>query len=345
MGFEAALEEALGAATEEAGEAGQPDTTAEAAPVQPQEATTAQQETQAQPEPSEPTAAPGQPTPPALTKAPAPAGPQQSQAQQQAPEPRAPTSWRAVVREQWASLPRPVKDEILKREGEMSRALQEAAVHRQAAQQYQTLDSALAPYKAIMRGAPAEYLPRVMATVSALQVGTPADKARTVVQLMREFAVPAEEMVRVLDGAEPAQAQQPAPYRDQRLDQLLAVAAQRQQYQQQQQRAQVVQTLDQFEAQAEFIAEPGMRETMAALLGGGAAKDLPDAYDKACQLNPDVRTIIERRKAEEAQRTQTQQVQQARYAAGSVRSEPAPPAGSRRPTMEEALYAAIHGGR
>lgn len=269
--------------------------------------------------------------------------------QQAAPPPggSAPRTWAPAVREHWNAVPREVKDQILKREGEVTRVLNESAQARKLAEGFEKV---LTPYRAHIQGEPLAVVDNLMRTAVQLQTAPPQHKAALVAQIIKAYGVPVdaldEALQATLGGQQPQHgAQQPAQYRDPRLDTLLAEAQRAKAVRQQDEAQRVHQEVEAFAPSAEFLED--VREDMADMMEAAARKGRPltlqDAYDRACFANPEVRGILAQRKAQEATRTQSQQAQQARYAAGSVQSEPAPPAGSRKPTMEQALWAAVNG--
>lgn len=289
--------------------------------------------------------------PKGATPAPKPAQGQQTQsakptAQEAAPAAQeggnAPRSWAPAVREHWNVLPRPVKDQILKREGEASRAVAEAGQARKFQQEFEAV---AAPYKALFTAPPVQVAANLFQTAAALQTGDIPTKAGIIAQMIRNFGVPPDAVADAWDGKQPAAQAQPQSqqYRDPRVDDILRRQQMAEQQGQQAQVAQAHQQLEAFMANAEFVQD--VWQDMAALLETGRASTYDEAYRKACAMNEEVATVMAQRKAQDAQRAQSQQVQQARHAAGSVKSDPAPPAGSRKPSFDEALAAAVRGGR
>jgi hypothetical protein len=267
----------------------------------------------------------------------------------------APRSWAPAVREHWNALPRPVKDEILKREGAASRAIGEA---EQAKRFHQEFEAVAAPYKALFTAPPVQVAANLFQTAAVLHTGTPSEKMEVMASVARNFNIPPAELAAsiirgfgvspdavadILEGKRPAQPAQPQgqPYRDPRVDELLRRQHEAEQRAQQGTLSVAQQALQEFEASApEFLED--VRGDMVLLLETGKAKDYPEAYRKACAMSDEVGRVLEERKATAA-RTQSQQAQKARHAAGSVKSDPAPPAGSRKPSFDDALAAAISG--
>lgn len=127
------------------------------------------------------------------------------------------------------------------------------------------------------------------------------------------------------------QAQQPGnPQQPQDIASLVAQAVQQhlapiQQHEQQRQHQQNLQTVEAFAADPAHPYFNDVADEMEALLKGGIAKDLPDAYDKATRLNPVISAQLdqERQKAAEDQR-KADADKARRAAAASVRGSPVP---------------------
>lgn len=269
-----------------------------------------------------------------------PAKGQQQAAPAEPAQGSAPRSWAPALREHWGKLPRDVRDVILKREGEATRAIGELGQARRFQQEF---ESVAAPYKALFTAPPVQVAANLFQTAAALQTGDLPTKAGIVAQMIRNFGIPPDAVADALEGKQAAPGAQPQgqPYRDPRVDDLLRRQQEAEQRGQREVLSVAQQALQEFEASApEFLGD--VREDMAILLQSGRAKTYEEAYRKACAMSDEVGRVLEERKAEAA-RTQSQQAQKARHAASSVKSEPAPPAGSRKPSFDDALAAALTG--
>lgn len=262
--------------------------------------------------------------------APAPAAPA-------APELKAPASWRADLRERWKALPPEVQGEIVRRERENDGRMQEAAQLRRFAQKFTEIAE---PYRAIMEAEgtdPMRAFHDYLRSATLLRTGSPADKAAMVARLVTHFGVPVQMLDQYLEQAirggvvaQPQQqmapqslGQQPQQFRDPRVDQLLAERAQ-------QSRAAVV-----SEAQA-FAADPkneffeDVRLTMADVMDAAAKRgitmSMADAYERACQIEPEVRKVLQARNATTNASQAARTLAAARHAASSLPSAGAPPA-------------------
>jgi hypothetical protein len=248
----------------------------------------------------------------------------------EAPPPvKPPQSWRATQRELFGTLPPEVQQEVLRRETEITRALQESSEARQAAQWFKETTT---PYEQLFRaeGVDAKRaVQNLLQTSAALQTGAPMTRAQIVANIVRTY-LPGRDGLELLDQvlsgqqvtASPQWNQQ--PQRDPRVDQLLqqveAAKAQQQQTLQvrAQQAVQEVQELEFFE---------DVREDMADILDlsarRGIAKTPKQAYDQAVSLHPEVSKVLQQRAAAKAAVTPNGATQRARVAASSVKSTPA----------------------
>jgi hypothetical protein len=203
--------------------------------------------------------------------------------------PPAPASWTTEERTAWATVPEGARKAILRREGEMQRALQSSASARK---QIEQLNELAEPYKPLMDRygvTVLQALPPLLATRAALEVGTPEQKATLVANICAEYGVPLE----ALDSALSArfangipQPVQPPVIPDlsnhPALAPLFAVASQLKERQQAaaEEAVSVVQSLPYYEE---------VRFTMADLLDKakerGKTLDLTKSYELACQIH------------------------------------------------------------
>lgn len=126
-----------------------------------------------------------------------------------APDVPAPVSWSNEERAAWAQVPKSARDAILRREGEMNRALQASAAARRRSD---VMDQMAQPYKPLLDsyGIQVEdVIPNLLATRAALEIGTPQQKAQLVANLCADFGIE----IGILDDALSARyaGGQPAP--------------------------------------------------------------------------------------------------------------------------------------
>lgn len=245
---------------------------------------------------------------------------------------RAPASWRPDVREHWAQLPEPVRAEVVRREVEVQRTLQESAEARKS---FDAVMRTIQPYEAFIKAEnsnPLQAIDNLMSTAARLRTGTAPELATMVAGIVKQFGVGrfGNAFIEQLDAALAGQQIQADPQQialQQALDQRLAPVQQMlTQFQQaqlaQQQRAsqEAQSTVAQFLERAEFGND--VREDMADLLEvaqrRGQPMTLQDAYKKACLANDRVRAVLAQRVKNKQAQAGTAAAQKARSAAVQV---------------------------
>ena len=221
--------------------------------------------------------------------------------------PSAPLGWNAEAREGWGNVPDAAKATILKREQEVEAALRNSATARRAYQHMTQLNNT---YGAVMAAEGHQNAPQafeaMMQTVSQLRMGSPAQKAQKLADLVHHFGVDVSALDSALVGKAPEvdqntqsswELQQMIDQRMAPVNHMMQTVAQQQQMANQQASQQVASEVDQFGAQAEFMND--VRGDMADLLDmasrRGQQMTLQEAYDKACAVNPQVQSVMQQR--------------------------------------------------
>jgi hypothetical protein len=266
------------------------------------------------------------------------AAPPSAAAGQPAPEASAavkpPQSWTPAAREAFAKAPPEVQAEVVKREREIARTLQDTAHARQTAEQVQRT---LAPYETIARANGMDamsYAGSVLQTAAALHLGTPQQKAQAFAALIQQFQPDLEAINSFLQGQAPrGQPQQaPQPQVDYRAEMRRVMLEER-----------ARQEAEAFLAnQPEFLDD--VKDDMLLIreraVAAGRNMTWPEAYDRACKLNENVSRVLDQRKAAEQLRTPQPVTEAARRAASSVRSRPAAAPAAQPKGLDGALAAA-----
>lgn len=247
--------------------------------------------------------------------------------------PKPPASWKPAAREKWASLPDEARAEVLRREAEVSKTLNETAEARKYAD---AMRQAVEPYRAQILaegGTPERAVANLLQTAQAFRTAPVPHRADMVVGLMEQFSIPTDALVEALkrrlgQGGGPAdlspqQAQgfDPSAMASQVKQQLLAELTQ-------QREAAMVERastdVDAFLAEQEFGED--LRADMADIIEVAARRgvtiSLEDAYNRAARLHPDVSKVYEQRQAAERAAKAQASTQRSRLAASSVKSNP-----------------------
>ena len=214
-----------------------------------------------------------------------------------------PVGLSATAREAWKETPAAIKAELAKREKDFATGIQKYA---EGANKAQAMDRALDPYKQLfaMNGGAHKTLPGLLQTASALQMGSPVQRAQTVANLISQFGVDIHTLDGLLSGNGVPQEKQQVDAVQQQIQQAIAPFQQReqqmqqmQQHRQQQAQQAIGSELQQFGASNEFYMD--VRGDMADILemasNRGRQMTLDEAYNKACQLHPEVSKIMTQR--------------------------------------------------
>ena len=251
---------------------------------------------------------------------------------------RAPQSWKGDAKKVWEQLPLNVRQEVARREREITTKLSEVAPVKQ---RMDSLMQVLTPHQeriqAVHGGNPLQAIERMMNVERIMFSGSAGDKAQLVANMIKEFKVDIASLDNLLSGE-----QLPAPVQQQTdierlLEQKLAPVQQFIQAQQQseQRRAQQVEqeavhTVETMAVDPNFPYFDDVRDDMADLIEmaakKGVALSLSDAYNKAIRMNDDTFQASSARSttqaATQAALSAHQEAQKAKGAALSVSGAP-----------------------
>jgi hypothetical protein len=233
-----------------------------------------------------------------------------------------PASWKPAAREAWAMLPDHVKAEVVRREQETSRVLNETTDARKFRETFQ---QALAPYEQTLRAEgvePARAVANILGTVQMLRSGSRQQAAEALANVVRAYKIPIDALDAALAGQPYQGPAQQGPVQDPRVDQLFAQIEQAKAQRAQQEAHQADEAVSQFGADKEFFDD--VREDMADLIEAaerrGQKLDLEVAYQKALRLNDEIAQVMRQREEAKAVTTAKAATSKARAAASSVRS-------------------------
>lgn len=221
-----------------------------------------------------------------------------------------PPGWSPTSKRDYAALPQHIKADIAKREDEVNQGLSKL-------QSYKGLD----PFVDMARSSGTTLPEAVQRYVAAEQLleKSPVEGLKW---LCQNYKIDPRQLI---DGAQPepgAQPQQQQPnFRDPRVDQIMPAV--------QQLISQPVKNqIAQFFADPKNVYAENVADDMTALIKSGQAKDLAEAYDKACWARSDIRPLlIEQQAAATAQQARekaTTVASNARAAAKSITGTPLP---------------------
>jgi hypothetical protein len=243
---------------------------------------------------------------------------------------KAPQSWKPTIREHFAKLPPEVQQEVIRREREVEQTQRESAQYRQEATRFR---ETIAPFEHMIRAEGADPYKTVgglMQTAMALASGAPGTKAGIVANLIRHYGVDINQLAGVLEG-QPVQ-QEPQPYRDPRVDQLLAQVEQAKSQRQEALASEAQRLIMEIQGE-EFFGD--VKDAMADILEiaakRGVAMTPKEAYNRAVWADPRVAEVLQQRQAAKQAGNPNGSTLRSVAAASSVRGSPAVAAGATQP--------------
>lgn len=193
--------------------------------------------------------------------------------------------------EAFAQAPEAVRQAFLRRSDEMHKGIEQ---YRTKAQFAETMEKAIAPYQNFFHSAgitPDIAFTKLMQADQTLRNGTPEQKQQMLARLAQDY------------GIQPS-GETPDPnfsHLQTEIQQLRGWIEQKSQQEQEREQATLNSEIAKFSSDPANSHFESVKTEMAALLQSGQAEGLKDAYEKACWLNPSVRTQILAKQQEEAE--------------------------------------------
>lgn len=237
---------------------------------------------------------------------------------------RAPASWKGEAKKLWAELPLTARQEVIRRERDTSRVLQESAGDRQKVADIQQV---LAPHmdriREIHQGNPLAAINNLLGIERTLISGDTASKAQMVANMINHFKIDISLLDSLLSGQAPSPASAQQTSIEQLLEKRLAPVMSFVQQQQEFQRQQMEQnqqsaatTVEQMSTDPSYPYFDEVRDDMADIIEMSAKRGvtvtLPEAYEKAVRMND---MAFQASGAREASQVNTQAALQAHQAA------------------------------
>lgn len=258
----------------------------------------------------------------------------------QATEPAksAPQSWSAAAKSEFAKLPPIIQAEVTKRENDIHQAMTR---HDGELRMGREMKDVITPYMPIITaegGTPAKAVSELLNTAYVLRTGSPQQKAQMVRQIAQTYGV---------DLGQVQQAPQMDPAMQQILDRINGIEnkfTQQMTLQEQQEHASIMSEVNAFAANPANVYFEQLKPVMAPLLASGQAKDIQEAYDKACWADPSIRsTLIAKQQADEQEKRKAE-IAKKKQASGSVTGSPGVKTSSSTPnnnSIEDDIRAAM----
>lgn len=269
-----------------------------------------------------------------------------------------PIAWRAAAKQHWGKLPAEVRQEVARREKDISQGLRDSADARRFQEQF---TQEVQPYEPLMRASgvdPMTATKNLWQMAATLQTGNVQQKAGLVAQIIQQNGIDLQTLDGILAG-------QVAPQGGQGQDPAIAQMIQRElapvrqfmgsiQEARQQREQQTAQTAEEeiqtFAADEQNVFFEDLREDMADMMDlanqRGRKMSLKQAYDRALAMRPELLEATQHLRDQTTSGETAQTLQRKKRAAASVRSAPAPK-NSTKPTdmrgqIEEAIN--LHSG-
>lgn len=240
----------------------------------------------------------------------------------------APIDWKPELRAEFGKLPAELQQAIHQREVHVNQVLQQSAESRRMAE---SLVRTVEPYRALMVAEgvndPLQAVDGLLKTAAALSMGSPAQKAQRLAQLVGHYGVDIEMLDKALAGSLPKNTEedriaQLVEQRMQPVNQLLNQFQQAQQQQHWQVQQQAVQSVEQMAENPQFPHFDVVREIMADFVdlaaGRGEPLTLEDAYQRACMTVPQIAQQYVQQQSGSFMQGQQQRVDHKRNAASSI---------------------------
>lgn len=264
-----------------------------------------------------------------------------------APDPRidrAPQSWKGEAKKVWAELPLNVRQEVIRRERETARVLQETSDVRRGAEGVREI---IAPHmdriNAMYGGNVNTAINNLLGVERTLVSGDPSSKVSLVANIIKHFGIDIVALDKALAGQPmPENVQQQSDI-ERLLEQKLAPVQQfiqsqqvREQQYNQRVEQEVTHTVESMAVDPQFPYFDEVRSDMADIIEmnakRGVAVSLEDAYARAVRMNDDIYQASTVRQSSQAA-TQAalqahQAAQRAKGAAVSVSGSPSMPGGN-----------------
>jgi hypothetical protein len=200
------------------------------------------------------------------------------------PYDNAPASWKGDAKEVWAALPEKARREVVRRERQIDRALQESSSARQVAEEFTSVAS---QYDGRLREwgtSPTAAFKTFMDADRSLSTGPMSSRASAIANIIKEYNIDIAALDNALSGAQPDPLHDVDARVQALVQQQLAPFQQRMQSEEQAKQQQVMTAIENMAGNPEFPYFEDVREEMADLieisLRRGAVLSLKDAYNK-----------------------------------------------------------------
>jgi len=224
---------------------------------------------------------------PSATEAPAPTDPVALSAE------KAPQSWTPAAREKWASIDPDIRNEIIRREEASANGVRQMQERFAPMQRFIEQMQPVAQEAQAVGQSPDQYIYSLAQSERTLRGAELPAKFNEILRIADQYGIPLREIINKSVGDEVIKAPQQGQAQSEVQQELQAMRQWREQQQYEQverDRADITHRLAEFSKDKEFLED--VRLTMADLIERGLANTVPEAYDKACWMVPEVRQVM-----------------------------------------------------
>lgn len=232
----------------------------------------------------------------------------------------APQALSGAIKDKWSELPEDVRAEWSKRENDFHQAMTR---HDGDLNMGREMKEVIAPYMATIQaegGTPAAAVKDLLNTAYVLRTGSPHQKAEILRTVAQQYNIDMGQ------ASQPQQQQNPELLHLQNEIAQLRQSANpeyiKSQLQEEMESANMKAEVDTFAAKSENVYLEQVKPLMASLLNSGQAKDLQEAYDKACWSDPVIRASLLSAQKEEQEAKRKAEVKAKKHAAVSINGSP-----------------------
>jgi hypothetical protein len=245
----------------------------------------------------------------------------------------APNAWKPAIREHWAKLPKEVREEVQRRETEITQFIGRHGAAIQHKAQFDEMVQPFMPFIAAQQSTPMKAFHGLMTTAARLTTSHPQGKAQVIAEIMRNYGVTPQILDEVLTaqmqsgGAPQTPVNNDPPAWARPLFNFMQETAQAKKERERRTEQEAAAELAEFEKKPFFN---DLQSDIGLLMDRAAQKGqlmtLEQAYVKARKMNPEIDAILTQREKAAASNGTGTALDKARKAASTIKG--APGAGS-----------------
>lgn len=247
---------------------------------------------------------------------------------------KAPNSWKPGVREHWTKIPAEARAEITRREREIQTTLSQTANIRKFAGDFANVINPFSHLIRAQNSTPLQAVQNLMTTAAGLMTGNDQQKAAIVAEIIQNYGINCEELDNILTAVAQKNGGKVPDRRQARREEYVPSWAQPlieqtnrfkqlEQQHEERLREEADEEISKVESKPYF---DDLREDIADIMeisaNRGRKMTVLQAYEKAVELNPNIKKLIARTRLSNGQFANNQTLTRARRAASTVAGAP-----------------------